>query len=369
MKLQTIFVIGCLSVVVGCSRPADTEALYVDIDPTRVTADSAIFKNREIIILETKPEAIMSDIVAMDMYKDNLYILDKRRENILVFRKDGMFVSTIGRRGRGPGEYPSITAFCVDRPNDELIILAGWPRKLMFYSLLGEFLGETEIADPLYQIIKSGDKLYGRITTDEKHDFVVYTIEDHRVRSVEYPKIPGLKTNKEEVVTPAGNMILGSKYGSLFTRVFDNTIYKADEEGLIPLATLDFGKYQLPDANTLSGDELREKISQDRIIYGISNARMMGKDKIVFDAFPHGVFVIDGGEARQYGKIKDGVSGLRHNNMTTWLGSETEYVAFTMEASFFRVIPRKDSTSLNADRARLARVKPNDNPVIYLYKL
>lgn len=364
-----LVIMGCISVLFACSKVSDAEILAVDINPKRTTPDSVIFKDREIVILETCPKSIIAGVVAMDMYKDNLYILDDRRANIFVFKRDGTFVSTIGRKGRGPGEYTSISSFCIDRENDELIISVGTPRKLVYYSLSGEFIAETEVDDYLYQILKCGDRLYGRLTADEKHDFVVYTFEEHKVKSVEYPAIAKLKSNKEEIMTPAGNMILASRYGTLFTRVFDNTLYEVSGNRLVPLVTLDFGKYQLPDANTLSGDELRQTILDNRIIYGISNARIIGEGTIIFDGYPNGIFIVDNGEARQYGRITDELSVFGHHNMTAFLDPDTEYVAFVHDASDFMILRAKDKAALTGDMARIANTEPEDNPVIYFYKL
>jgi hypothetical protein len=375
MKNLNLFLVGCLAFLEACSSVNPTETVSVEIDPQRGTPDSVLLADREVIVLETHPDALLSEVFAIDMYLDKLYLFDQRKEKISDFDRAGNFVSTIGHRGRGPGEYRSIIDFCIDRQNNEILIVTDRPNRILYFSPSGEFLGQTPVDDLLYEIVKDGNKLYAHIF-DDNHDFAIYEMEGRAVKSAQYPEMPKLKRNYNNgaIMTPFGRTLTASKYGILFTRTFDNTIYKVMNDELIPFRTVDFGKYYHEDANALDNYELIQRIEQDRIVYGITNARMIGQDRIIFNGFPHGIFTVNGNTARQYGSLTNDLSVFSHTDMVPILAPESDLVAFSRPAmnmsSYYDFVKTKDSSAqFTGDRLRLSQLTEDDNPVIFLYKL
>ena len=370
--------VGCLALWGACSSANPTGTIVsVEIEPERSTPDTVLLADREIIVLETHPEALLSGIESIDIDQDKLYVLDLRRDKLAVFDREGNFLSTIGRRGRGPGEFSNvITDFCIDRENDEILIATDRPNRIMRFSLSGEFFGQIPLPeeDTLFEIIKEGDNIYARIFA-EKHEVAIYEMDGHAVGSVKYPEIQSLKTNYNDgvVTTPFGRMLTASKYGILFTRVFDNTIYRLENNELIPFRTIDFGKYYLEEARTFSSEEIRG-LSMRKIIYSITNARLMGEDRIIFNGYPNGIFTVDGDAARQYGYLSHDLFPAEHMDMIPISDPESDYIAFSRPAvnifPYYQFIMTTDSLAqFTGDRLRLSRLKEDDNPVLFLYKL
>ena len=94
----------------------------------------------------------------------------------------------------------------------------------------------------------------------------------------------------------------------------------------------------------------------------------MTRNMVIFNGFPHGVFVRDRNGVRQYGTMENNLS-FGKDDMTPVLSPETDYISFTHKASDFAHLAMKNPDELTGDAARLATLRPDDNPVIFLYKL
>lgn len=56
--------------------------------------------------------------IAVDRYRDRLYVVDTRAHDVKIFDLEGVLLKTIGGRGIGPGEFNYPTCICVDRNGD-----------------------------------------------------------------------------------------------------------------------------------------------------------------------------------------------------------------------------------------------------------
>lgn len=81
----------------------------------------------------------------------NLYLLENHDSNIKVYSKDGKYIKTIGRQGKGPGEFVAIGNFCITK-KDELIILDIPQQRISIYDNKKGFL-KTKNFPPLFEPI------------------------------------------------------------------------------------------------------------------------------------------------------------------------------------------------------------------------
>jgi len=85
---------------------------------------SELCSNMKTIILETNDSALIKQDGGMQVYKDNIFVLDKNdRGNLYAFNKEGKFIRKYGNRGNGPEEYLSIKDFTID-PENEIVYLS-----------------------------------------------------------------------------------------------------------------------------------------------------------------------------------------------------------------------------------------------------
>jgi hypothetical protein len=75
--------------------------------------------------------------VAVDDRED-IYILDSKQGQILVFNKNGIYSKNISRRGQGPGEFLYPRQIIIS-PEQEIVVCDPIVRRLLFFSLDGVF--------------------------------------------------------------------------------------------------------------------------------------------------------------------------------------------------------------------------------------
>lgn len=92
--------------------------------------------------LFTVPELVRTDS------KGYIYVHDRGRADVLVFDESGQYITTVGRRGEGPGEMREIVSMHVD-DRDRLIVADRNSRRFTVFSDLGAQFETKAFADDL----------------------------------------------------------------------------------------------------------------------------------------------------------------------------------------------------------------------------
>lgn len=75
---------------------------------------------------------------------ENIYVADMKETKIKVFDKNGKFLRVFGKTGEGPGEIGRIYGIQITTKN-ELLVNDGRNRKLLYFTLEGEFILSKDI--------------------------------------------------------------------------------------------------------------------------------------------------------------------------------------------------------------------------------
>ena len=121
----------------------NTATMYADADTISIDGatrcDSLIFsdffKAPKVVLLETKPECVVQNIRSLEIYKEDIYILDDRANKLYVFDGNGKFKRTISSPGRGHGEYMKLADFSIDRTKDIIYLLDEATDEILKFSL------------------------------------------------------------------------------------------------------------------------------------------------------------------------------------------------------------------------------------------
>lgn len=98
--------------------------------------------------------------------RERIFVSDRRGLHIKVFDKFGNHITTIGRKGQGPGEFSQITNIQIT-PRNELMVYGRNAFKLTFFSLDGDYIRTV--------LLKGIQAL--RISENARDNYFVSTIE------------------------------------------------------------------------------------------------------------------------------------------------------------------------------------------------
>lgn len=140
--INSMFIILAFVMCISCGS-YNTATMYADADTISIDGatrcDSLIFsdffKAPKVVLLETKPECVVQNIRSLEIYKENIYILDDHANKLYVFDGNGKFKRTISSPGRGHGEYMKLADFSIDRTKDILYLLDEATDEILKFSL------------------------------------------------------------------------------------------------------------------------------------------------------------------------------------------------------------------------------------------
>ena len=191
-----MFIILAFVMCISCGS-YNTATMYADADTISIDGatrcDSLIFsdffKAPKVVLLETKPECVVQDIRSLEIYKEDIYILDDRANKLYVFDGNGKFKRTISSPGRGHGEYMKLADFSIDRTKEVIYLLDEATDEILKFSLDDyKFLSSIKAVQNgylTYCMQEIGGKLYlNRSSVSEKEKYELREIDERNGKQV-----------------------------------------------------------------------------------------------------------------------------------------------------------------------------------------
>lgn len=134
--MKTIYLLFILAFLLSCTPNNDNNYSFERIHYSKEYIslnDSLEFK---FIPLETTDSCLIGSISNIQIRNNLIFILEGRKsEDLFVFDMNGKFISEVGKKGGGPGQYTRIADFDID-VNRHLIVLSDMHQEhLLFYDL------------------------------------------------------------------------------------------------------------------------------------------------------------------------------------------------------------------------------------------
>ncbi|MBQ7237364.1 MAG: 6-bladed beta-propeller [Bacteroidales bacterium] len=156
---RLLFIFVCLlSITFNACQEATPYSEYVTINEDKVIPFnlednittqpkySDIYKDVSYILLDNRDEALFSDACSL-LFTDQeeLIVLDRIGNKILRFDANGLFLNTIGIRGRAENEYLEARNICYDEYNRWVLINDNYKQCILCYTLNGEYVKKIPI--------------------------------------------------------------------------------------------------------------------------------------------------------------------------------------------------------------------------------
>lgn len=194
--INCMFIILAFVMCISCGS-YNTATMYADADTISIDGatrcDSLIFsdffKAPKVVLLETKPECVVQNIRSLEIYKEDIYILDDRANKLYVFDGNGKFKRTISSPGRGHGEYMKLADFSIDRTKDIIYLLDEATDEILKFSLDDyKFLSSIKAVQDgylTYCMQEIGGKIYlNRSSVSEKEKYELREIDERNGKQV-----------------------------------------------------------------------------------------------------------------------------------------------------------------------------------------
>ncbi|MBN2891297.1 MAG: 6-bladed beta-propeller [Bacteroidales bacterium] len=93
----------------GCKNHSqeneNIDVIPIDLSQIQEISFFDVFSEVDIIPLETNKDVLIQSVEKAILHNNCYYILDDEQAKIFVFDLKGNYISQIGNRGKGPGEY------------------------------------------------------------------------------------------------------------------------------------------------------------------------------------------------------------------------------------------------------------------------
>lgn len=150
MKKTLFAVVGVclLAGILACQKKEQTEAEVIDYNSfPEESMDERIVDRASIQYVLLKiplDDQKIKNLDRIKIYDEKIYVSDGRSKSLVVFDMQGNPLSSVGRNGRGPGEYLNLTDFDVDAKGN-IHIVDGNADKLLIYDSDYRFVTEIKL--------------------------------------------------------------------------------------------------------------------------------------------------------------------------------------------------------------------------------
>ena len=192
------------------------------------------------IALEDKDECLIGRVSDVIITNEHLFVLDGKQQIVWGFDRDGKYQFNINKRGNGPGEYMRLVQFEYDKERNELLLLDGWSKSILHYTVDGKFV-KSEALDIYcsdFKIVDDGYILSMLGGSDSLGGVFHYVSDEGKSRKL-IGRSYDLPCNYDwEMVNYDGNI-------GLMAPPLDNILYACDSLGQL-VERISFRMHPLP---------------------------------------------------------------------------------------------------------------------------
>lgn len=253
MKQNILIFIVFVFTFYGCNSNTPSldlnnkNTISINLDKNDSLSIYDLFDKVELIPLQTDSSSVFNFLLGQPdqvlIYDNKFYFLDKKQSAILLFEKNGSFIKKINKKGKGPGEYSSISDFHINRFTGNLEILSEFGF-IIIYDSLGEKYIET-IKLPftaIHYFANISSDLYAFYSAAKGGEILFYSKNNSKEVGTSDYKLP--KWLRSTVFSPPRSPFYVFNNDVLFTQVYNGEVSEISgtELNLKSKYYWDFGK-------------------------------------------------------------------------------------------------------------------------------
>lgn len=223
--------------------------------------DVSKFYNAEFIPLETKHESNIGNIDKAIIHRGFIYVLDRTKaRKLFKFDLKGKFITTIGKSGKGDGEYLYLADF--DIKNDLIYISSQQNNKMLIYDLKGNHKKDIRLEGYIGMAfsILNKNSIVVKNNDGSNKAAIFYNKNGNKLKSV---------SNGGELFRYSNEQVFFKSNNQCFMYfAFNDTIYEVDERknDLIPYLHFEFGKRTFPIRLMKSESDMKQNSRSDKYL-------------------------------------------------------------------------------------------------------
>lgn len=381
--MKSTFIVYTLAFALCCCQSphktaTDIETITLNTQTASNQIDISPFidANIDIVKLETTETCLVRADAVKLLTEKYILIGDNVSKQIFMFDRQGKFIRTIGKIGRGPGEYVDLYGFYYRK--DSLYIHDRIQTKLISYSIADSGFQERQILPPIYSssITGSNDVLHFITNYSNAFNLISLNLNDGR-QTYRLPYDTNISKNKSW--WDLNQYCANYKDSVLFILSRNDTIYQILGDTILPKYFVDFPMNKLPEVLLQkSGSKILKTALDKGYICGLD--RIFQTSQYIMGEFGEGCknfqFLFDkinGKTILAESFVIEDWGGLSIINPITT--NNDELICF-YDALLFKeygnYIVEKKSFQKDSDREQLHRllssINEDDNPIMVIMK-
>lgn len=125
-------------------KDGDIQVVSIKNSTKKTFESPFFFRQAEIVPLETSVNCYLKNIRQVEAIDFLLFVKDT--EGLYLFNRQGRFITQIGKKGQGPGEYVLVSSFFLDKEKRIVHIVDDYQGRILSYDFEGNYLKTMPVA-------------------------------------------------------------------------------------------------------------------------------------------------------------------------------------------------------------------------------
>ena len=188
-SLVCIFIIGCSQSNSKSGSNKTSNIQIIDIDNGLKTISripikcSDFIDSVQYINLETNQESLIGGLRGVQIMTTPDFLYGDFKKFSLY---DGKYIHSVGKRGRGPGEFTMAIGSATDIINNRVFVLDNWTEELLIYDADNNFIKKIDVVDQVQRIGYLGNENLIFLRDDSfifypPFEYQVYNLSEERI--------------------------------------------------------------------------------------------------------------------------------------------------------------------------------------------